>query len=187
MRIAVFGGSFDPVHKEHIALAKAAIKSLALDKLFIMPAFAPPHKKGKVLLEDKHRLEMCRLAFADEEKIIVSDYEIEKKGTSYTYLTCRYFRSLYPTAEIYWLVGTDMLRNFPFWKEPQDILRNVRLAVCARNENADWLQTAQDDFEKRFGMQFAVIDYNGADVSSTQIRILLSAGETEDVLGKYMP
>lgn len=187
MRVAVFGGSFDPVHKEHIALAKAAIKSLALDELFVMPAFAPPHKKGKILLADKDRFEMCRLAFADDKKITVSDYEISQKGTSYTYLTCRYFRSLYPTAEIYWLVGTDMLRDFPTWKEPQDILKNVTLAVCARNENADWLQSAQEDFEKRFGTRFAVIDYNGADVSSTQIRVLASSGADKDKLMAYLP
>ena len=187
MRIAVFGGSFDPVHKEHIALAKSAIKSLALDKLFIMPAFAPPHKKGKILLADKDRLEMCRLAFADEEKIEVSDYEIAKGGTSYTYLTCRYFRSLYPTVELFWLVGTDMLRNFPTWKEPQDILANVTLAVCARNEKKDWLQKAQADFQTRFGKTFAVIDYNGADVSSTQIRVLAAAGALKEDLERYLP
>ena len=69
MKIAVFGGSFDPVHKEHINLVKSAIVSLALDKLFVMPACQPPHKKNKALLADKDRLALCRLAFSDNENI----------------------------------------------------------------------------------------------------------------------
>ena len=185
MRIAVFGGSFDPVHKEHIGLVQAAIKSLALDKLFVMPAFQPPHKKGKVLLADKDRLEMCRLAFADNAKVEVSDYEIAKGGTSYTYLTCQHFRAAYPDADIYWLVGTDMLRDFPTWRNPQEILQNVHLAVCARDEKSDWLEREQAAFERRFCKRFAVIDYNGTDVSSTKIRILAAAGVAEERLADY--
>ena len=132
MRIAVFGGSFDPVHTEHIRLAQAAIEELGLDKLFVMPAHAPPHKPGKVLSPDNDRLEMCRLAFADNPKVTVSDYEIAKGGTSYTYLTCRHFKEVYQGAEIFWIVGTDMLRDFPTWRYPEDILKSVTLAVCGR-------------------------------------------------------
>ena len=71
MRIAVFGGSFDPVHTEHVKLVEFALSELALDKLFVMPAYAPPHKKGKMLSPDEDRLEMCRLAFAHLEKVVV--------------------------------------------------------------------------------------------------------------------
>ena len=95
MKIAIFGGSFDPVHKEHIELVKAAIKTLSLDKVLIMPAFSPPHKPTKKLAKDEHRLRMCRLAFEGVEQVEISDYEIKQKGTSYTYLTCEYFHSLY--------------------------------------------------------------------------------------------
>lgn len=175
-RIAVFGGSFDPVHTEHVRVAEAAIESLSLDRLIVMPAFAPPHKPGKVLSPDADRLEMCRLAFTNVEKAEVSDYEISRGGTSYTYLTCRYFREKYPSAEIFWLVGTDMLRDFPTWKNPQDILENVTLAVCARNEAVGWAQKEQADFYNRFGKNFAVVGYNGEPVSSTKIRVLAGAG-----------
>ncbi len=175
-KIAIFGGSFDPVHTEHVRLVEAAIEGLGLDKLLIMPAFAPPHKPGKELAPDTHRLAMCRLAFSHLEKVEISDYEIAQRGTSYTYLTCRYFRKMYPDAEIFWLVGTDMLRDFPTWKNPQDILQNVTLGVCARNEKTGWEQTEQAEFEKRFRKNFAVIHYNGAPVSSTEIRLLTAAG-----------
>lgn len=176
MRIGIFGGSFDPVHTEHVRVAQSAIKTLALDTLFVMPAFAPPHKKGKILSPDSNRLEMCRLAFADIEKAQVSDYEIAKKGTSYTYLTCRHFRKEYPKAEIFWLVGTDMLRDFPNWKNPESILNDVTLAVCARNENTAWSEEENEKFYRRFGKKFEVVGYNGADISSTKLRVMAGAG-----------
>ncbi len=176
MRIAVFGGSFDPVHKEHMHLAQAAIEELGLDKLFVMPAHTPPHKKGKVLSSDSERLEMCRIAFQNEPKIEVSDYEITRGGTSYTYLTCRHFRQNYQDAEIFWIVGTDMLRDFPTWREPESILKDVTLAVCGRAESVDWQTEEQAKFVARFGKKFRAFTYNGADVSSTKIRVLAGAG-----------
>ncbi len=176
MRIAIFGGSFDPVHTEHIRLAQAAIDELALDKLFIMPAYAPPHKPWRVLASDEYRLQMCRLAFAPIAKVTVSDYEIQQRGTSYTYLTCRYFKREYPNAEIFWIVGTDMLRDFPTWKNPDDILQNVTLAVCGRAEKEDWLHTEQAAFYDRFGKSFVTLRYEGKDVSSTKIRVWAGAG-----------
>ena len=176
MKIAVFGGSFDPIHKEHIQLAKEAIKSLRLDKLFVMPANMPPHKPGKILSANEDRLEMCRLAFENVEKVEVSDYEIAKGGTSYTYLTCKHFKNEYKNAEIYWLVGTDMLRDFPTWKEPNSILQDVTLAVCARAETDGWLENEQQAFFEKFKKKFAVISYNATDVSSTKIRVLAGAG-----------
>ena len=177
MKIGIFGGSFDPVHIEHIRLAERAIDELNLDRLLIMPAFAPPHKPYKVLAPDADRLQMCRLAFAAIPKTEICDFELQQGGTSFTYLTCRHFKEKYPSAQLFWLVGTDMLRDFPTWKYPERILSDVTLAVCARNENAGWLEKERAAFYERFGKEFAVISYNGADVSSTQIRVLAAAGE----------
>ena len=177
MRIGIFGGSFDPVHFEHINLVKGAIKSLALDKLFVMPAHTPPHKRGKSLSSDCVRVELCKVAFSEFEQVEVSDYEIEKGGVSYTYETCQYFRSVYPSAELFWIVGTDMLRDFPTWKNPEQILRDVTLAVCARAENGNWINKAQADFYNLFQKKCVVIEYEGKALSSTQIRIRAAAGE----------
>ncbi|MBQ8374671.1 MAG: nicotinate (nicotinamide) nucleotide adenylyltransferase [Clostridia bacterium] len=177
MRIGVFGGSFDPVHTEHIALARRAKEELGLEKLFVMPAFAPPHKSGRTLSPDRCRLELCRLAFEGIDGVFVSDYEISRGGTSYTYLTLRHFRSLYPDAELFFLVGTDMLRDFPTWKRPEEILSLATLAVCARAEEVGWRQKEGAAFEERFGQSFAVIPYEGKDISSTKIRVLAGAGE----------
>ena len=177
MRIGIFGGSFNPVHLEHYYLAKEAITSLSLDKLIIMPAHTPPHKKGKILASNEDRLEMCRLAYADLDKAEVSDYEIRKGGVSYTYQTCAYFKSLYPNATLFWLVGTDMLRDFPAWRNPRGILEMVTLAVCARNEKSDWLEREKKVFYEHFQKEFALINYHGKAISSTKVRVYASAGE----------
>lgn len=177
MKIGIFGGSFDPVHVEHVNLAKAAIESLRLDRLFIVPAHLPPHKRGKVAAPDRDRLKMCEAAFEDVRGAVVSDYEIEAGGTSYTYLTLAHFKELYPDGELCFLVGTDMLRDFPSWRKPEEILKTATLAVCARNEKNGWLEAERAAFRARFGTDFKVIDYNGAAVSSTRIRVLAAAGE----------
>ncbi len=176
MKIGIFGGSFDPVHSEHVRLAEEAVKSLGLDKIFIMPACAPPHKRGKTLSNAKHRLKMCENAFSHLPQAVVSDYEIENGGTSYTYLTCQYFKEQFKNDQLFWLVGTDMLRDFPTWKNPLKILETVGLAVCARAETGEWLQREKRVFFEKFGYDFAVVPYNGKDVSSTQIRVLSGAG-----------
>ncbi len=177
MRIGVFGGSFDPVHLEHINLADHAIRSLDLDKLIIVPAARPPHKNGKTLTGDQERLELCRLAFESLKGVEVSDFEILQGGTSYTYLTCRHFKSLYKNDELFFIVGTDMLRDFPTWKNPLDILKNATLAVAARAEKQDWLEEERKKFHGLFHRDFALINYHGKDVSSTKIRVRAGAGE----------
>ena len=191
MRIGLFGGSFDPTHVEHVNLVKDAIASLSLDKLIVLPAHTPPHKQGKTLTSDKMRLEICRLAFSEVEKAEVSSYEIEKGGVSYTFETCLHFRALYPNAELFWLVGTDMLRDFPSWKNPKQILETVTLAVCARAENNDWLKKEREVFYRLFQKTFVTINYQGKELSSTQIRIRAAAGEdvskyVGETLAKYI-
>ncbi len=175
MRLGIFGGTFDPVHNEHVALAESAVKCLHLDKLLVMPAHVPPHKKNKILSSDEDRLEMCRLAFSFIPEVEVSDYEIRQGGTSYSYLTCRHFRT--ECDELFFLVGTDMLRDFPTWKNPEDILENATLAVCGRAEQSGWQEKEQEIFKGKFHKNFAVISYEGKAVSSTRTRVLLGAEE----------
>lgn len=183
MRIGIFGGSFDPVHLEHVRLAECAVAELQLDKLFVMPAFVPPHKRGRLLAPEQDRLAACRAAFAHIPKVEVSGYEIHKRGTSYTFETCRYFKEKYDPCKLYFLVGTDMLRDFPNWKNPEDILLTATLAVCARAEETGWEQRERAEFLKRFGIDFVTVSYQGKNVSSTLVRTLLAAGED---VGKYV-
>lgn len=183
MKIGIYGGSFDPPHKEHINVAKYALAELGLDKLFVLPAFMPPHKPNIALAEGFHRLNMLNIAFSDcDDRIEVCDYELKSEGKSYTYLTIDRFANLYKDAEIYFLVGTDMLENFPQWKNPKDILEKAKLFVVGRD--GDDLKSAKETFLAAFGSTNRLVfsDYTGKNISSTDVRNRLMLGL--DLTGK---
>ena len=94
----MFGGSFDPVHNGHVQLAQAFIKELSLDKVFIVPAFISPFKQGGAAVLPHHRAEMCRLAFRDIQQAEISDIEIKREGSSYTYQTLQALTELHPIS-----------------------------------------------------------------------------------------
>ena len=178
MRIAVFGGSFDPVHKEHIALAKAAIKSLALDKLFIMPAFAPPHKKGKVLLEDKHRLEMCRLAFANVEGVYVSDMEMRREGRSYTVDTLRELTG--EDRRLFLLCGTDMMLTLDGWRNSEEIFKLAYPVYIRREKDAlidKMIVQKIAEYNQKYGKVVRRIVTEPIEISSSLVREKVKNGE----------
>lgn len=184
MRIAIFGGSFDPVHVEHINLVKAASEKLEADKIIVVPAFIPPHKQGKGLASAGDRLAMARLAFAGIRGCEVSSYEISAGGTSYTVLTLAHFRQRYPDARFFLLVGSDMLKDFYTWREPENILSMAELVVCNREGDKVSFRAEQLRFFARFRKMFHTLEYVGRDISSTKARVLCAFGED---LRPYLP
>lgn len=172
MKVALFGGSFDPVHCEHVRLAEAAKAALGLDRVIVIPSYVAPHKAFGAVAGGEDRLEMCRLAFRGFPYAEVSGYELGAKGTSYTYLTCRAFRERYPAAQLYLLVGADMLGDFFTWKNPEDILENATLVACGRGKE----ETApfREKFRARFGKDFTPLPFTGEEVSSRMVRVDLA-------------
>ena len=138
-RIAIFGGTFNPVHIEHVELCKSAIKELNLDKLIVMPTFISPHKVDKACLSAGERLNMLKLAFEGVDRVEVSDFEILKEGKSYTYQTIEHFYQ--QGQQLFFIVGGDMLTDFKTWKFPERILSLATLAVFKR-------QSIYTDFDK---------------------------------------
>lgn len=170
MRIGIFGGSFNPVHNEHILIAKKAVLELGLDTLFIIPTFVAPHKKGAEVVSGEDRLNMLNLAFSGVKNVVISDYEIKKQGVSYSYLTVNHFKSLYENAEIFFLVGSDMLENFPTWKNPEIILENANLVLIERRNGCFETQALIDNFEKQFNKKVIKLNVFGTTLSSTEVR-----------------
>ena len=190
MKVAIFGGSFNPVHNEHVNIANAAIEQLSLDKIIIMPSNITPAKSGRMFASASDRFNMCKLAFAGVPQAVVSDFEMTEGGVSYSYITCRKFKEKYPVSERFFIIGGDMLENFCEWKNPEEILKCVTLAVCAR-EDINSFNKSKTGFYERFGKDVAVIDYVGKRLSSTRIRVLASLGESLDGyvdknVGKYI-
>ncbi len=174
IKLGIFGGTFDPVHNEHLKLSKIAVEKLGLDKLIIMPTFIPPHKDSAVT-DGKTRLEMLKECFKTIQKTEVSDYEINKGGKSYTYQTVEYFKSLYD-CQLYFLVGGDMLADFKNWKHPDRILSACSLVAVGRDGFICGEEKERQNFKENFNKDFIKLEYQGSNVSSSKIRVYSSLG-----------
>ncbi len=177
MRVGVFGGSFDPVHFGHLFLAEYCREACELDEVLFIPAGQPPHKSGQRLTPPEHRLEMLRLAIANNPGFSISDVEIKRDGPSYTVDTLAELKEQRPDANLFLLMGADMLADFPTWREPTRICELASLAVVARADQAalDWsvmdgVTTADRQAE------FISVKMPRMDISSTEIRERVFAG-----------
>jgi len=183
--IALFGGTFNPIHLGHLAVARAALGELGLEKLVLVPSARPPHKTGRPLAPDEDRLAMCRLALAaaSDPRLEVSDVELCSDGPSFTVRTLRRFREQYSQAEIIFLIGADMLRDFHLWRSFEEILQLARIVTMPR----PGVQLA-DLTELRRALGDAAVERLLADllatplvdVSSTEIRRRVKAGQPID-------
>ncbi|MDE7303085.1 MAG: nicotinate (nicotinamide) nucleotide adenylyltransferase [Oscillospiraceae bacterium] len=173
MRRAIFGGSFDPVHKGHVSLASELQKALRLDEVIVMPTGISPFKKDmeRRPASGEDRLEMCRLAFADMPFVTVSDYEISQGGVSYTVDTVRHFHGLYPDDKLFLLVGGDMLMSFDRWRSWQEILSMCGLAAVSREQNgADMDELEKKAAELRKFGEVIFVKTEPLEISSAEIR-----------------
>ena len=175
MKIALFGGSFDPVHVEHVHYVRAAKDALGLDKVIVLPAGVAPHKQWGAIASGEDRLAMCRIAFSAFPWVEVSDFEVLEQGKSYTYLTCRHFAEVYPDAQLFFLVGEDMLEDFFTWKNPADILEHATLVACGRGDRMP--ASLHERFFERFHKNFVSVPFMGEAVSSRLLRVDLAFGK----------
>ena len=133
MKIGILGGTFDPVHRGHLALARAAADQFALDKVLFIPAFIPPHKAGRRdLTPAPYRYRMVELAIRPESQFEVSDIEFSRPDLSYTVDTLRGLKEHYPASEFFLILGADSLAEFSNWQEPDQILGMARILCAAR-------------------------------------------------------
>lgn len=130
-KFGIFGGSFDPIHNGHLITAQSLIKSLKLDKIIFLPAYRSPFKQnhGAKALD---RLNMVRLAIADNSNFLLSDYEILKKGTSYTVDTLRYLKAEYHNTELYLIIGADASTDLINWHNSLDLPLLCKIIVASR-------------------------------------------------------
>ena len=132
MKVLVFGGSFDPVHKGHVALLRRAIKQVSPDVVHVVPAYHSPFK-AKSPTPFRLRMKMLKQAFAGLSKnIVFDDYELRQGGKTYTYQLIHYLQKRYGHLEIYLLVGTDCLNDLHNWKNPEEIFRHAIVVAGKR-------------------------------------------------------
>jgi nicotinate-nucleotide adenylyltransferase len=132
MKIGILGGTFNPIHIGHLILAEEAREKLSLDKIIFVPAYLPPHKDSADIAPAKQRLEMVKVAIRTNRKFSVSDIEIKRDGRSYTIDTLRAFKEIYPRDELYFIIGSDLLKYLDEWKELKDIIAMVKFIAATR-------------------------------------------------------
>jgi nicotinate-nucleotide adenylyltransferase len=130
LRVAIFGGSFNPIHFGHLLVADEVCEALALDRVLFVPAAAPPHKLATELATATHRFRMTALAVAEHARFAVSDVELERSGPSFTVDT---LTALSGRDELHLLIGSETFLDLLNWRDPRRVVQLARLVVVPRN------------------------------------------------------
>ena len=184
MRIVLYGGSFNPPHRGHVAAAQSVYKALHPDRFLIVPTNIPPHK---VMEENspspQTRLEFTRLAFGDIPGAEISDMEILREGKSYTADTVALLREKYPKAELCIVMGTDMFLSFRTWYRWEYLAEECTLTVLSREEDdAPEIAACRQELKEACGAKVKRIPHEPLPMSSTEIREKLRRGEGSELL-----
>ena len=176
MRIGILGGTFNPIHSAHVQMARIARDEASLERVLLMVAADPPHKRvdGAVPAEERYRL--TQIALSGEERIVPSDLEIRRGGKSYTLLTLQELQQENSGTELFLIVGSDMLADLPNWYHPEEVL-SLAGVLCVprigRNENDG--ETAAM-LQERYGARITMLSAKADMISSTEIRRRLLEG-----------
>jgi nicotinate-nucleotide adenylyltransferase len=181
MRLGIFGGTFDPVHYGHLLLAECCREQCNLDAVWFLPAAVPPHKQQRELTPAPLRIEMLELALAGNPSLAVCRYETDRGGVNYTVDTLSHLREEDPARELFFLLGADMLRDLPRWRQPDRICESC-IPVAVRRAGEPPLDfdifagvTTADRIEQMRQHQVAMPEIG---LSGTGIRRNLAAGRS---------
>lgn len=176
MRLGIFGGTFDPIHFGHLRLAEEARDSLALDRVLFVPNQVSPFKTGATTTPGRLRAQMVEAAIADNPAFALWDGELEREGPSYTVETLRRLREQHSDATLYFLTGTDAVRDLPKWREPDALLALARFVAATRpGVSADDVRAV---LPAAWRAQVDFLPMSGLDISSTALRERVAAGRS---------
>jgi len=174
-RVGILGGTFNPPHIAHLVCAQEARAQLGLDLVALVPAREPPHKEIAADPGAEVRLDLCRLAAAGDDGVEVWREELDRPGPSYTVDTLRELSDARPKDDLTLIVGADMARELPSWREPEELVLLARLAVAERADLArEELAAALAPLDAPQPIEF--FDMPRLDVSSTMIRRRVAEG-----------
>ena len=174
MRIGILGGTFDPPHKGHIALALAAKEALELDEVLLLPAHRNPLKHIKAGASPKHRLAMCEAVIKEHPGLGVCDLDISRGGPSYAVDTLAELHAV-QDAEYWFILGSDAIRHINSWKAPERLMKLCRFAVATRSEKlADFQQWMTPDLAAHVDL----VPMPPVDISATELRNKIAKRES---------
>lgn len=153
MRLGIFGGTFDPVHFGHLALAEECLAAANLDELWLVPAASPPHKGGKKISRFDQRKEMLELAIAGNEKFKVEPMEADRPGPSFTIDTLQEIHKRKPDDELFLIIGGDSALEFSTWKDPAKIASLATIIVRIR---PGFIMPTEQEFISQLGKELGI-------------------------------
>lgn len=178
-RYGILGGTFDPPHVGHLALAQEVYARLALDRVWFVPASQPPHKAGKPISPASDRLAMVELAIAGDERFAVSTLELERAGPSYTADTLEELRGQWSGAELVFMMGWDMLTYLPQWHAPERVVAAVDTLAASHRPG---VRVAEDEIGRLASLvrglreKLIVLPAPQLDVAGTTLRERVASG-----------
>jgi nicotinate-nucleotide adenylyltransferase len=149
-RIGIYGGTFDPIHYGHLKVAEAVLSAFALDRIFFVPAFTPPHKRKRMISSPFHRMAMLALATADSTKMFVSTVELEAPSRPYTIETLGRLQTELQPARLFFMMGADSFIDVTSWRDYEAILSEYDVIVATRpgyrgpNGKEDSIQNSEE-------------------------------------------
>ena len=184
-KVGIMGGTFNPIHLAHTEMAKVCLRQQDLDKILFMPSKNPPHKKDKSILPENERAVMVKLAVSEYDKFVFSDFELQRKGTTYTADTLRLLQEENPDDNYYFIMGADSLLYLDKWYRPQEILkRAVILAIGRDGSTPDEHKEKRKELIKQYDKaDIRFVHMRQMDISSSMIREGIAHGENME---KYL-
>lgn len=176
-KIAMLGGTFNPIHNAHVKLALEFSEKMGLDKVLMVPTAIPPHKEMKDFVPAQERFFMTKLVCDMYEKLEPCDLELKREGKSYTADTLKAIREIYPQAQIYLIVGADMFLSLETWRNPQEIFSLAKILSAPRQDSDYEPMKRHQKLLEELGAESYVLEKSIFTVSSTEIREKIKAGE----------
>ncbi len=167
MKYGIFGGAFDPPHVEHIEIANRAVEELGLDLLYVVVTYIPPHKKGATA-SFLDRVEMAKIAFSDNPKIVVTDIESTLKD-SYSITVVSTLKALHPEDQWYFIMGGDSVEQLLTWYRPDKLASMVTLALVKRQGYITF-KDSLIRLQSTLNIDYVIMDYEGANASSSVVQ-----------------
>ncbi len=179
-KVGIMGGTFNPIHFGHLLLAEAAYEQCALDKVLIMPTKNPYYKKISKQITDQTRVDMVKLAIADNPHFEFSDLELRNEEMSYTAKTLSLLQEENANADYFFLMGADSLFHLDTWKNPQKIFDMSTIVVASRNDMSLLALESQVDYldNKYENVNIVILNSPNLEISSNDIRRRRRAGSS---------
>lgn len=178
-KTGIMGGTFNPIHIGHLLLAENAKDTFGLDEILFIPSGLPYMKNGMEIADKRMRLEMARLAIADNPSFKLSALEVEREGNSYTYETLEALHAAEPGTEFYFIVGADSLFAMETWKRPEIIFQGCTVLAAVRDEKDNSELNGQIAyFKEKYGAKIGVVAMKEISISSTDIRNRIQRGKS---------